>query len=186
MPLDLDGLTTLMLTREPKLLRCAQRLVGDVETAEDLVQETFRRCLERCIAGQQSSEGAWAAYFFTTIRNLSITERRRRDRRPATGLEDSLGAAPVTSGGDVSPELAAIRQEEADRLRALVAALPALQRQAITLVDLRGVRIARAARELLRSSSSIKVARYRGHRRLAEVWGRSRESGCPPGGPERL
>jgi RNA polymerase sigma-70 factor (ECF subfamily) len=67
------------------VLRYAQRLLGDVELAQDVAQEVF---LRRQSQTDVQHERAWA---YRTARNLVIDHYRKRDRMgPLEELPDSL------------------------------------------------------------------------------------------------
>ena len=65
--------------------QCLWKL-SDRERARDLTQETFIRCWQRILAGQEIRN--LRAFLFTTARNLIIDEYRRR--RPKVSLDEAI------------------------------------------------------------------------------------------------
>lgn len=67
-----------------KMIKLAYRLVGSMETACDLVQETFLLALfqQETLACHASPEG----WLMITLKNLAMNERRRFNRHPTLPL----------------------------------------------------------------------------------------------------
>lgn len=105
---------------EGPLLRYAVRLLGDTETARDVVQDCFvRLCQQRAGA----LDGHVQEWLFTVCRRRAIDHLRRNgrmhrldDREPAVEMDD-----PVA------------RREEAATLMGLVRQLPARQQEVLLL-----------------------------------------------------
>ena len=77
-----------------KMLRVAYRMVGSVETAEDLVQNAFLLALfrENELMQHPNPEG----WLMRVLQNLALNERRRVKRHPETSLDsllDQIGRA---------------------------------------------------------------------------------------------
>ena len=62
---------------ERPLLRYAKWLLGDVEMARDVVQETFLRL---CREDRARVDGHLAAWLFTVCRNLALDAREKASR----------------------------------------------------------------------------------------------------------
>src|SRR5262249_56290987 len=62
---------------EQPLLRYAKWLLGDLDAARDVVQETFLRL---CREDRQRLEGRVAAWLFTVARNLAFDARKQSGR----------------------------------------------------------------------------------------------------------
>jgi RNA polymerase sigma-70 factor (ECF subfamily) len=111
-----------------RLLRYLVYLTGRREAAEDLVQETWMRALER--AGQYDGRSRFEPWLFAIARNLAIDWLRREGR----GALAESGDAPEPAAGDAaSPFAAAARSEDAVRVAAALGGLPAAQREALLL-----------------------------------------------------
>ena len=106
---------------EGPLMRYAARLLGDVERARDLVQETYLRL---CAKGTAQAEGHLAEWLFTVCRNLAMDELRRK---PMSPLDDTrAGPAPA-------PPEALQGREERGRLLKILSALPGNQQEVLRL-----------------------------------------------------
>ena len=111
---------------EEPLTRYAARLTGDVDSARDVVQETFLRF---CGNGAPRDESRTAQWLFTVCRNQAVSIRRKDKRmRPLTDqLAQSCPAA------DATPAAGAERRETASRVLGMLAQLPEKQQEAIRL-----------------------------------------------------
>jgi len=141
------------------------RMVGTVEDAEDLVQETFLRAfrgLDRFRGG-----AALETWVFRIAANLARDHLRRRSRAPGTeslrGGEGGGQAAPR----DGDPALRAAAREREAALRRALDGLPFLQRAALSLKVLRGLPYREIARILDSTPASVKASIHLARKRLA-------------------
>lgn len=112
-----------------RLYRIAYSWCHDEALAEDLVQDTLTRALER--AGQLRDLERFDPWLFAILANRWRDHLRSlRPHEDIDTLEDLL-----PDGGD-SPERADERGEIVDQVRAAIARLSIGQRQVLTLVDL--------------------------------------------------
>lgn len=113
-----------------RLLRLAQAWCRNRQLAEDLVQETLAKALER--HQQLRDEAALPAWLASILANCWHDHlRRSREHADIDELaEDDLGFA------ENCPEDDCLQNEVVRRVRAAIATLPAGQREVITLVDL--------------------------------------------------
>src|SRR6266700_4766082 len=103
---------------EASLVRYANWILGDIESAREVVQETFLRLCKE----QQSRGGAYLAqWLFTGCRNLAFDTRKREARM--TPLED------VEIGVDTNLE----QRETVGEIFRLVENLPKNQREVVYL-----------------------------------------------------
>ncbi len=75
---DQDNLALLVQRYRAPLFNFVYRFVGDRETAEDIVQETFLRCLRH--RHQYAAIEQVSTWLYTIAGNLAKTELRRRKR----------------------------------------------------------------------------------------------------------
>jgi len=115
-------ITDVMRRHEGSLLRYAQGLVHDSETARDLVQDCF---LGLCSQDRRRLDGNVAQWLFTVCRNRAIDHLRQRGR--AQELDD---AEPMP---EADPARHAETADDRSRLRAAIDRLPARQRELIRL-----------------------------------------------------
>ena len=111
---------------ETRLVRYAARMLGDEDSARDVVQHVFLRLCER---GPEETEGRAAQWLFTVCRNRAIDVLRKRKR--TTQFEE--GAVERQAGHEMGPASAAERHDLYIQLNRLVATLPESQREAVDL-----------------------------------------------------
>lgn len=88
-----------------KMLRVAYRMVGNIDTAEDLVQNAFLLALFR--KEEFMKHPLPEGWLMRVLQNLAMNERRRIQRYPETPLDSLLyvaAEAPVTPLEDVFPQ----------------------------------------------------------------------------------
>jgi RNA polymerase sigma-70 factor (ECF subfamily) len=148
---------------EGRLVRYALRLVGDLETARDVVQHTFLRlCDER----PEAIGECLAQWLYTVCRNRSIDVLRvnGRERTGQTTHEESLGltgSRPWLTDRNSDPAHSAEHAELYAWLRTLVEQLPSGQREAIDLWA-EGFSYAEISRVLDRHEGHVRVLVHRG------------------------
>ena len=124
MPADAPDLPALLARYERPLVRYSWSILGDLEAARDVVQETFIRLCRR----EESDDGKHTeAWLFTVTRNLSIDHQRKQSRiiyLPQT--EERMAEEPV-------PGAALEQQEERDSIFGLLDQLTENQREVIRL-----------------------------------------------------
>lgn len=152
----------------PRLIAVAARMLGgDRAEAEDVTQETMLR-LWRMAPGWQTGRARVSTWAYRVTVNLA-TDRLRRRRGVA------LDAAPEPEDG--APE-AWERMAEAERLRALDAALaglPERQRQAVVLRHIEGLSNPEIAEILDLGVEAVESLTARGKRSLAQALAGKRE-----------
>jgi len=124
---DPDALRTLYREHAPSLGRYLTGMVRDGGTAEDLVQDAFVRFLEHLETYR--GEASPKSYLYRIATNLAINHlesaRVRYETHPETLPEPRSGNSP--------PEDRFARSQEAEGLRAHLAALPPQQRSVVIL-----------------------------------------------------
>lgn len=109
----------------------ARRLLGNIEDAEDLVQDAFMRALDRL--GSFDTTKPFAPWFYKLLINAGLNARKARALRaaePERGDAPSRGASPL--------ELTE-RHEIRDRFAAALAALPPRQRLVVSMFEVDGL-----------------------------------------------
>src|SRR3954452_17725011 len=111
---------------EGPLTLYAARLLGDAETARDVVQETVLRL---CLQDRAAIESRLAEWLFTVCRNRALDILRKENRMTQISDEQAHGCL----SSDPSPPDLAEHRESATRVLDLLEGLPASQREAIRL-----------------------------------------------------
>lgn len=113
----------------------ALSIVGDRGMAEDVAQEALGRAWRHAQA-YDPRRGSAAAWLLSITRNLAIDAVR--PHRPEPTDPEAILAMDVRSP-EPDPDEEAVRQDEAARLRAAIADLPAAQRRALVLAAFHGL-----------------------------------------------
>jgi RNA polymerase sigma-70 factor (ECF subfamily) len=127
---------------------------------EDVVQEALAR-IHRGVASVRDHDRL-APWMYQVTRNVIVDHHRRT--RPALPLADDPIAEPVTDEADTG-----LAQMLAHCMSGFVAMLPAVYRQAITLVELEGLSQVEAAARLGVPVSTMKARVRRGRLKLREL-----------------
>ncbi len=148
-----------ILSAIPNLRAFAISLSGNVDRADDLVQETILRALANIDSFQPGTN--MSAWLFTILRNLFRSEYRKRRRE----VEDTTGmyAESMKSQPEQGSRL------EFEELRAALAQLPDDQREAVILVGASGFSYEEAAAICGCAVGTIKSRVNRARNRLAEL-----------------
>jgi len=148
-----------MLGAVPSLRAFAISLCGNVDRADDLVQETLLRALVNIDSFEPGTN--LSAWLFTILRNLFRSEYRKRRREVEDG--DGTYAESLKS----QPEQEA--RVEFREFRAALAKLPSDQREALILVGASGFSYEEAAGICGCAVGTIKSRVNRARTRLAEL-----------------
>src|SRR5580658_1924673 len=110
---DAELIDALVSQYHYRLLRYLVYVTGRREQAEDLVQETWLRALER--AGQYDGRSRFEPWLFSIARNLAIDDLRRgRKAGPDASYVPGSDAVPEIPAPDLdSPFAAAAKSEDA-------------------------------------------------------------------------
>jgi RNA polymerase sigma-70 factor, ECF subfamily len=148
-----------VLAAVPSLRAFAISLSGNVDRADDLVQETLLRALVNIDSFEPGTN--LSAWLFTILRNLFRSEYRKRRREVEDG--DGTYAESLKS----QPEQEA--RVEFREFRTALAKLPADQREALILVGASGFSYEEAAGICGCAVGTIKSRVNRARTRLAEL-----------------
>jgi RNA polymerase sigma-70 factor (ECF subfamily) len=144
-----------------RLFRAAYALCGARADAEDLVQETFARVLERPRIVRRGSD---LGYLMRVLRNTWIDFQRARSARPATtGPPDTVDW--VVDGGGDPAGLALDVQLAYAAMRDLSPPL----REAVAAVDIVGLSYREASRALRIRQGTLMSRLFRAREQIAAV-----------------
>ena len=106
---------------ESALVAYAARITGDVDTARDVVQETY---LKLCRARREAVEPQLAEWLFTVCRHAAIDLRRKLGRAEAN---EGFEMAEIEESAEIE------NRDEGARALQLLARLPGSQREVLRL-----------------------------------------------------
>lgn len=141
------------------------RLVGGMEEAEDLAQETFLRAWRGL--GDLREGAALETWLFRIAANLARDHLRRRKRSPGFRSLGDPGVPALSSRAGADPASRAMAREGRDRLERALETLPFLQRAALLLKVLQGLRCGEIAGILDTTPGSVKSSIHLARKRLA-------------------
>jgi RNA polymerase sigma-70 factor (ECF subfamily) len=139
----------------PRLRRYARALAGDQHAADDLVQDTLERAINKRHLWRPGSD--LRAWLFAIMHNVFVNQLRSRQAHPQDALdEDALPAVAPTDGA---------RLEIRD-LQSALALLPAEQREVVLLVGLEQLTYAEVSHALGIPIGTVMSRLFRGRERL--------------------
>jgi RNA polymerase sigma-70 factor, ECF subfamily len=165
----------------PRLRGFLLRLCGDAALADDLAQEAFLR-VHRA-RGNFDPGAAALPWIFAIARNVFLDHARHpRVRRAASDSRAGPGAAPPEREAppDTKGDEALIGSEMLAIVRATLARLPILQREAFILIRFEGLSVNEAAQVLGATEGAVKIRAFRAYEALRAALS---QSDAKPGGP---
>lgn len=164
----------------PGLLRYARTLVRDTADAEDLVQDTLARALERAQAFR--GESSLTTWLHRIMHNLAVDLARRRREVPSDAVAEEVEARWREDAYTVDAATVAARSEDREELLEALAHLPTHYRAAVVLHDAEQMTVRQvaeiqdiglpAAKQRLRRGRMMLVSELaRGHERRAALKG---------------
>jgi RNA polymerase sigma-70 factor (ECF subfamily) len=110
------------------------RFVGDKETAEDLLQETFMRVIKGADAYKRQAK--FTTWLYTIARNLCVDQTRRRKHRrhasldaPMDTSEDSGSLMDVIASNEMASDRKSVNKELFATMQRAIAGLSEEQRE---------------------------------------------------------
>lgn len=146
---------------ESQLVRYAARLVGDVERARDVVQDTFLRL---CREPRGKVEKAVRQWLFTVCRNRAMDVLKKENRMKA--FTDSQAEGCVSREGDHTAALE--NREAAGRATAILQNLPQNQREVIQLKVQNGLSYREISKVTGLSESNVGFLLHKGIKTVRE------------------
>lgn len=154
MALDQEALIALI----PRLRRYARALTGDRPRADDLVQDTLERAVNKWALWRPGTD--LRAWLFTIMHNVHVNQARRASRE-AVPTDPAVLAEIEIADGEAAETLAQMNTIE----RALTM-LPEEQREVLLLVTLEGMSYDEVAHTLDIPAGTVMSRLARGRERL--------------------
>lgn len=146
--------------RDP-IFRFSYRLLGSVELAEDVTHDCFINVIRKP-DNYNPALGSLRTYLFGAARNLAFKQLKVSDRHET--LEDFEEEPQATGSQEPLPQL--LDQELVEKVRNAVAALPALQREALVLFEYEGLALSEIAQVVGVDVGAVKARIFRARQRL--------------------
>jgi RNA polymerase sigma-70 factor (ECF subfamily) len=135
---DLAAFEVILKRYERRILSYAFRLVGNIEAARDVYQQTFLNIFEKRVQYRQTAK--FSTYVYCIAHNLCQNELRRAERRltgsfdrAAGGEDDGASPADWLAGNSQEPSEPLAREEEDRLLHQAVGELDPIYREVIVL-----------------------------------------------------
>ncbi len=167
---DGEAIGRLVERYSPRLYRYLVRMVADATLAEDLLQDTWLRVVERL--DRYNPALPFVTWLFAVARNAAIDVLRQRARqarllgREATAWENDEGEVldPLEQAADDAPSVLEVLAERdvEERVSALFATLPLHYREALTLRFHEGLALEEIAKLTHLPLSTVKTRVQRG------------------------
>jgi RNA polymerase sigma-70 factor, ECF subfamily len=141
------------------VVRLAYSLTHDVDEAKDVAQDAFLRAFRRIESFRP--DRPFSRWLFVIARNASFDAMRRRRR--------SVMLVPESGDVVAGPEEWALRNEESERVREALEALPEHYRKVLDLYYVSGLRYREIAVALGIPLGTVKTYIARAKRRLRDV-----------------
>ncbi len=157
----------------PGLLRYARTIVRDDRVAEDLVQETLLRALQRTDSFR--GEASLATWLHRILHNLAV-DLFRRDREDATeDVEREVEERWRDDSYTVDAAIVVERAETREELEDALVRLPVIYRTAVVLHDAEGMTVAEIADVQAVGLPAAKARLRRGRMMLVDALAQGRE-----------
>jgi RNA polymerase sigma-70 factor (ECF subfamily) len=158
---DPDLLDRLIEQYQHRLLRYLIYLAGNRQLAEDMFQETWIHVLER--GHLYDGKHEFSTWLYAVARNLTIDYLRKKSPVSLDGLMEDEDHAPLepADAGPSAWELVA-QHEQAERISAALAGIPAEYREAVVLRFQDGLALEEIAAVTRAPLGTVKSRLYRG------------------------
>jgi RNA polymerase sigma-70 factor, ECF subfamily len=114
---DAEAFALLVERWEGPIRGLCTRMLGDAHRGEDLAQEAFARVFSK--RKEWVPNGKFSTFLWRVALNLCYDELRRRERRRELSLENEFeDGEPGHAAADAAPDVALVRDEAAEEVRA--------------------------------------------------------------------
>ena len=172
---DARAFNQLVLLYQRMAYNVAYRILGDPDAASDATQDAFLKAFK---AMRRFRGGSFKAWLLRIVTNACYDQLRRKQRRPASSLDD----LPVEADHSrymhdpaERPDEFVERQELSDTIQAGISTLPAEQRTVLVLSDVQGLSYKEIAEATGLSLGTVKSRLSRGRARVRDYLMEQRE-----------
>jgi RNA polymerase sigma-70 factor, ECF subfamily len=169
---DASAFESLYSRHKRALFQTALRVLGNVEDAEDALQEGLLAAYRNLKRFEGRSQ--FSTWLTRIVINASLMRRRSMRARPAVSLENfseeenTIPAEERFAAADPNPEEIYERSELSNLINANLAELSPVLRDAFVLRESQGLTTSEAARVLGVSENTLKARLWRARQQLAE------------------
>jgi RNA polymerase sigma-70 factor (ECF subfamily) len=174
---DLDAFAALYDAHSPLVYRICTLVLRDEQEAQDVCQEIFTKFWEKPGAFD-AGRGSLRTYLSVQARSRSIDRlrsRRRREKRVALAPDRELSfeALALKHASPAGPNAleSAVQRQRRQRMQGLLAALPAVQSEALHLAFYEGLTHSEMAQRLGQPLGTVKTRVRRGLAQLSKLMG---------------
>jgi len=161
-PVDKHAVDQLVVKHLPATLSFAQRLTGNADVAEDVVQEALCRVLRRWKSYRGESE--FSTWMMQIV--VNVDRDRRRSRRPSNSITDEQVDASLDNPNE---QLVAV--ELSERVQMIVQKLPDRQREVALLCMVEGRSTEQVAEILQTTPANVHTCLHLARKHLATALG---------------
>jgi RNA polymerase sigma-70 factor (ECF subfamily) len=168
---DMDAFNRLVLEYQDLTFQVAYRIMGEMESAEDVVQDSFIAAYRKINSFKGGSFKAWVCRIVT---NRCYDELRKRKRRPTIPLDplneddETIDSNEWLEDPGESPEESAIRTELNSAIQWCLNKLDFDFRTVVVLVDIQGIDYKEAAEIVKKPLGTVKSRLARARHRLQD------------------
>lgn len=168
---DLNAFEVIVNRYKDRLFNFVIRFVGDQQTAEDIVQDTFLRAYRN--RGSFQAIAKFSTWIYTIAGNLAKSELRRRKRWRflSLGTQDENGVVFELPDPNSHPDRETETALAEARIEDAIARLPERYREAVLLRDVEGLDYDQIALIVRCPLGTVKSRINRGRLRLQEQLG---------------
>lgn len=116
-----------------RLFAVIYNIVKDVETAEDLLQETMIKALDTIRSDRYNDEGKFLPWVARIARNMAIDFFRKQKRYPNTRIKEGSALYNTIELSEASVETAQIQSETFRQLKSYIHLLPENQKEVLMM-----------------------------------------------------
>jgi RNA polymerase sigma-70 factor (ECF subfamily) len=128
-----DALDVLINRHKKQLMGYLMSIVGQKSTADDIIQETFIKIIERLKDGKYVDNGKFASWLFRVAHNVAIDYLRRQHGIVDIVDIDTDSSVHMHAAEDVDVEGFEVIETDKTMLRTLICRLPKEQCEVLTL-----------------------------------------------------
>ncbi len=172
-----EAFAGLVARYQSRLYRVALRQLGNVEDAQDALQDALLLAYRHLAQFQGRAD--IATWLTRIVINAARGQQRRQRVRPTVSLEAMTDAGREFSDFRMGPEARCWEHERRERLEQLLHRLSPPLRRAIEAYELEGLSCRDAAARLGIKPATLKCRLFRGRRRLAALEARPPRSPRP-------